>query len=211
MVKEKFLFLLSLLVISFVFAVIPDVAKKLTDNSAVILLTQIVAAILNFIVDAGLIYVMLRLYDGKDTKIEDLFSQYPITFRYFVAVALYGVTAFIGMILLVVPGVYFMLRFQFYRYFLVDKKMGIMESFRASSKITDGQKWQLFRFALAIFGVNLLGLIVLGVGLIVTIPLSSLATAYVYRKLSSPVAEPAELVRDTPIIMDPISRGVEMN
>ncbi|MDD5083808.1 MAG: hypothetical protein PHT88_02610 [Candidatus Moranbacteria bacterium] len=189
MVKEKFLFLLAIIVVSGVFAVVPDVIDNFTDNQGVLFFMQVVSVVLGFVIDAGLISVMLSLYDGRAVKIADIFSQYPITFRYFVANVVYGIMVFAGLLLLVIPGVYLALRYQFYKYFLIDKRTDVVESLRESARITEGHKWQLLRFALVILAVNLLGFLALIVGLLVTMPLSMLATVYVYRKLSSPIAE----------------------
>lgn len=189
MTKEKFWFLLALLLISMFFSMLPDIADEFMNNEPLIFFIQVVSFVLGFVIDAGLIYVMLRLHDGKDAKLEHLFSQYPITFQYFVATAAYTLMVLAGALFLIVPGIYLGLRYQFFSYFLVDKNASIADSFKESAKITEGQKWQLFRFGLALIGVNILGLLVFVVGLFVTVPLSMLATAYVYRKLSSPIAE----------------------
>ena len=52
-----------------------------------------------------------------------------------------------------------------------------------SGVLTEGVMWNLVLFWLMLAGINILGMLALGIGLIVTIPLSWLATAYVYRRL----------------------------
>jgi uncharacterized membrane protein len=83
------------------------------------------------------------------------------------------------------PGIYFAIRFYLFIYFIVDKKAGIIESLKRSWEITKGQAWNLFLFNLVLLAINLLGAICLLIGLLVTIPISELATAFVYRKLLS--------------------------
>ncbi len=59
-----------------------------------------------------------------------------------------------------------------------------------SSEITKGHKWDLLGFFIVLFLLNILGLLVLIVGVIVTAAISLLATAYVYRRLEGdPVQE----------------------
>lgn len=202
MTKEKFWFLLALLSVSAFFGVIPDVADAFTDNSGLLFFVKALSFVLGFVIDAGLIFIMLRLHDGQETKVSDIFSQYPITFPYFVVSVVYALMVIVGFILLIVPGIYIALRYQFCTYSMVDKRTDILDSFRQSARITDGHKWHLFRFAWAILGVNILGLLALGVGIFFTLPLSMLANAYVYRKLSSPVAE-EEKIADEAIIAIP--------
>jgi len=57
-------------------------------------------------------------------------------------------------------------------------------------RVTDGAKWQILLFGLALAGVNVLGALALLVGLLFTIPMTMLATAFVYRKLAASL-EPA--------------------
>jgi uncharacterized membrane protein len=83
------------------------------------------------------------------------------------------------------PGIYFAIRFYFFIYFIVDKKAGIIESLKRSWEITKGQAWNLFLFNLVLFGINLLGVICFLIGLLVTLPITGVATAFVYRKLLS--------------------------
>jgi hypothetical protein len=238
MFKEKLWFLLGLVAISGLFAALPDVVAKLTDDKIVFFLAQVISVVIGFVVDAGLIYVMLRLRDGKETKISDVFSQYPIVFQYFVAGVLYGVMV-VGLpvlfvvyrlndsvvnhtsslfyardLFILIPlcilSMYLVLRYQFYKYSLVDNYVDIVDSFKQSAKITDGQKWQLLRFSLAIIGINLLGLLVFGVGLFVTVPVTMLATVYVYRKLSAPVEEP-EPLEESKIVLEPLDQSISID
>ncbi|MCY0541645.1 hypothetical protein OVW21_26825, partial [Klebsiella pneumoniae] len=60
---------------------------------------------------------------------------------------------------------------------------GIMESVRASSKLTRNHMGALVLFVLALVGLNILGFLVIVVGLLVTIPISVLAYSHVYLKL----------------------------
>jgi uncharacterized membrane protein len=66
---------------------------------------------------------------------------------------------------------------------VVDQRTDPIEALRKSSRLTDGVKGQLFWFGLLLIGVNLVGALALGVGLLVTIPTSFIAAAYVFRRL----------------------------
>jgi uncharacterized membrane protein len=90
-----------------------------------------------------------------------------------------------GLILLIVPGIYLGLKYQFFSYLIVDKELGVLDSLKESSQITQGVKWQLFGFSLALIGINILGALAFGIGLLVTIPLTVVAHVFVYRKLST--------------------------
>lgn len=81
-------------------------------------------------------------------------------------------------------AVYFSIRYSMARLAILEGA-DIMESLPKSTKLTHGVKWRLVLFALAIVGLNLLGLIVFIVGLLVTVPVSLLAFAHVYLKLKA--------------------------
>src|SRR4030042_562947 len=67
---------------------------------------------------------------------------------------------------------------------IVDKKMGI-DSLSKSWQMTKGVKLNLFLFWILLALINIAGALLLLVGLFITVPLSMVATAYVYRKLVS--------------------------
>jgi uncharacterized membrane protein len=60
--------------------------------------------------------------------------------------------------------------------------MPIMDAIKKSGELTYGSKWRLFKLSLLLIGVNILGALCLGVGLLVTIPLSWISLAHAYRK-----------------------------
>ncbi len=63
--------------------------------------------------------------------------------------------------------------------------MGVFESFSKSGQITKGHIWNLFLFGLLIGLISIAGAAALLIGLLVAMPVVSLAGTYVYRKLSS--------------------------
>jgi|SRR3989344_522513 len=109
--------------------------------------------------------------------------------NYFAASIVVSIIVGVGFILLIVPGVILALMFLFTTYLIVDKKLGPIEALKESNRITKGKKWQLLVLMLAIIGVNILGFIGLLVGLLISIPVSTLAIVYVYRKLEHSASE----------------------
>ena len=69
------------------------------------------------------------------------------------------------------------------QYCIVDKGMKVGESFKKSAEITKGYKWKLFFLGFILIGINILGLLCLGVGLFITVPWTSLLTPIIFRKL----------------------------
>jgi hypothetical protein len=88
------------------------------------------------------------------------------------------------LIMLVAVGyaAYFAIRYSFARLAVLEGS-SILESLPKSAKLTRNVKWRLVLLTLALAGLNILGLIALLVGLLVTIPVSVLAFVHVYLKL----------------------------
>lgn len=155
--------------------------------------------VLGFIVSYGLqtllgmgtIAFYLKAYDSLEAaSLGDLWhpKDYII---YLAATVFVSVVIMIGFILLIVPGVIFMLMLFFTTYLVVDKGRGPIDAMKESARIAKGHKWQLLLLFLAILGINILGVLCLLVGLLVTIPLTSLAIVHAYRSLEHKANEVA--------------------
>jgi len=140
--------------------------------------------ILYMIFNLGLIKISLKFYDNEKPKISDIFSQYHLFFKYFLASILYTLISILGYLLLIIPGVIFSIRLCFFGYLIVDKNSGVIESLKKSWEITKGNTWNLFILLILLVLINILGFLALVIGLFWAIPTSLLAQAFVYRKLS---------------------------
>lgn len=136
----------------------------------------------------GLIAVVLKIIDGAVPPMSELFNHFNLFFRYFGASLLYSLIVFLGLILFIVPGIIWSLKYSLFAYYIVDRNVGVMESLHLSGVATRDAKGTLFLLFLASALVNLVGVLALGIGLLVTMPMTMLAYAWVYRKLSSGVA-----------------------
>ena len=58
-----------------------------------------------------------------------------------------------------------------------------------SSKVTKGAKWDLFVFSLLLVAINIGGALCFLVGLLITVPMSAVSWAFVYRKLVARIEE----------------------
>lgn len=153
---------------------------KMPLLSVVLSLTVVVA---NVVLNLGLIKVALKVTVDQKPSVGDLFSCFNLFFRYIWGSILYGLIVCAGFLLLLVPGIIWAVKYQFFPYFMVDQNLKARESLKKSGAITQGAKWSLFLFGFCLVGINLLGVLAMGGGLFLSIPTSMLAMAYVYRKL----------------------------
>jgi uncharacterized membrane protein len=185
--KKKIKFFVPLLILVFgvssLFDYLSDLAKK--ESFLISFLLTIIGVAFSIIFSLGLIKISLKICDGEEPKISDLFSQYPLFLKYLFASILKNLITLFGFILLIIPGIILSIRFGFFDYLIVDRNSRIVESLRKSWEITKGNAWNLFLLYILLGLINLLGFFALIVGLFWSIPTTMIAEAFVYRKLSS--------------------------
>ncbi len=87
------------------------------------------------------------------------------------------------LIVVAIPFVYITVRFTFVLCFIVDQESGATESMSQSWALTKGHFWFVFLLSVAMLAINFLGAMVLLVGLLFTIPFTSLIIIIAYRQM----------------------------
>jgi uncharacterized membrane protein len=129
----------------------------------------ILTIIINIVFEVGLVNISIIFRNGETPEIRDLYSSKPIVLvNYVVAGFIYGLMVAVGLLLLIVPGIYLGLKYQFFGYLIVDRGMGPFEALKESGRLTDGAKKDLFVFWLALICGILVIMLVLG--LLVALP-----------------------------------------
>lgn len=175
------------------------------------ILTVVLNVFVQLLVGLGVVRVSLDVIENKTRKISALFTQKDKVLRALFANILMviplvivgaitlgvSIAVFAGalpnipflvpillIVLFIVFAVWWQIRLQFFMYFLVDREAKIVASLKDSFEVTRGHFWKLFFFGIVLALVNLLGMLALLVGLFITVPLTWIATAYVYRRLA---------------------------
>jgi len=154
------------------------------EKNLYIQIIGLVSTILMVILKIGYNKILLKIYDGEKTKFGEIFDEYKTFWRYLGVSLLYPLTILAGLFLLIVPGVIWAVRFSFSPIIVVDTKLGPITAMKESYAISKGSYWQLFLFWLVIAIINFVGLIFFGIGLLLTIPISTIAYIKIYRELS---------------------------
>ncbi|MDP8213898.1 MAG: hypothetical protein RAO92_01170 [Candidatus Euphemobacter frigidus] len=185
--KKNLGFFIGVLLLAGFTVIIPNIISKLTEESMPVFSTcfSVLGGIFQIIVSMGLIRISLNFVDNVESRAGDLFSCIPLLLKYFIASLIYGIIVGFGLILFIVPGIIWAIKFQFYSYFIVDKGSGPIEALKQSSAITRGVKGDLFVLGLLLFLINLLGALCLLIGLFATIPTAMVALAFVFRTLQA--------------------------
>ena len=184
--KKNFRFFLGMLAIVLVVNVLVGLVISSFSEEApkvLVMVVSVISWVLDLLISIGVIKITLKFCDQEPATYRDLFSAYRLLLNYLVGSIVYGIIVAIGFVFLIIPGIYLAVKYQFYDYLIVDKGIGPIEAIKRSGVLTEGVKRNLVLFWLALVGINILGMIALGVGLIATVPVSWLANAYVYRRL----------------------------
>jgi uncharacterized membrane protein len=146
-------------------------------------LLGIVTFCIGQIIAMGWVRISLNIVGGRPAGVSDMWERLDLFLPYVVAAVIFSVMVGIGLFLLIVPGVYLALTFGFYGFNVMDKEMSPLDALKRSAELTRGRKWKLLAFWLTLFFLNVLGLILLVVGVLVTAGVSLIAVGYVYRSL----------------------------
>lgn len=167
------------LLISIILSVVSAAFGFIESQSA---LVSFVSFLLQTYITIIWVLVGIRSIEKKKLVFRDVFKEIELSkfFTFMVLTFIVWILVAVGLVLLIVPGIIIAIALQYAGYFMLDKGLGIRASIKASWKATKGARWKLFLFLIVIGLINLLGLLVVGVGIFVTIPLSTLMISHVY-------------------------------
>ncbi|MGA7456483.1 MAG: hypothetical protein WBW51_04030 [Methyloceanibacter sp.] len=148
---------------------------------------------LGTLVSMGATAFFLAAHDNPDAADLSLLWHPRPFWKYLGTSILLSLAVGIGFVLLIVPGIMFGLMFMFAPFVVIERELGPIDAMNESNRLTRGHKWQLLGFVLLLVLINLLGLLALVVGLLVSIPVSTLAFVHAYRVLGGkPGTRPAD-------------------
>ncbi len=132
----------------------------------------------------GFLKLVLATVDGKPVAIGTLLEGSQELFSYIFGSVIFGIAVITGFFFFIIPGIYLALRLSLWPYFLVDRHLSVTDSLTASWNATAPVLWQLLAFGLVVLLVTFVGALALGVGLLVAMPVTSIAQVLVYRALA---------------------------
>jgi uncharacterized membrane protein len=177
-VKKDFWYFIGIAVVSTIIGNVGSGGSRSADG------WDVLGVFLTAWMTCGSMTMMLSYQAGKKLPFAELFTQFKYFWRVLGATILIGLIVGLGLILLIIPGIIFALRYQFTIQLIIDKNLGISAAMKESTRLTNGVKMSLLGFDLTLLGVLILGAICLGVGVFVAMPVVWLALVAVYRKLA---------------------------
>jgi len=127
--------------------------------------------------------VSLKLVRGQSVTMEDITGLKNKAWPFIKTYIRYFLYIIGGLLLLIIPGIYFALKYGFALYLSIDQTDSSGEAMNMSAKMTEGVKGQLIVFGIISVILNIVGLIALYIGVIVTSAVTIIGFALIYEQL----------------------------
>jgi len=134
-----------------------------------------------------LVFIWLAGTQGKVKTVQDsLKDTYPVFIKYLVLQILVGLLIGASLLLLIIPFFFVYPRLALAQYYLIDKKMGIMDAINASWNNTKGYSVKVWTVTLAAISMALLALTIIGIPFaIYFLVMYSAAMAVLYKHIEA--------------------------
>ncbi|HEY2515752.1 MAG TPA: hypothetical protein VGI39_33010 [Polyangiaceae bacterium] len=159
-------------------------APSLTTGLGTNVASFVVQVVVQAFFDVGLTRIQLTAARGNVPTFNDLFAGGPLFFPMLGLTVLHALAVTLGCLCFLVPGLIVHYGLWLASYFLVDSNVGVIDSMRASWKATEGQRLPLFVLSMVAATVNMAGTMVCCVGGLVTAPLTAVAAAIVFLRIT---------------------------
>ena len=148
-------------------------------------LLGMVNLILGGVVELGYAKFLLKQHDKKELRFSDLFSQFDRFGTGFAQQFLRILYTTLWTLLFIIPGIVKSLSYAMTPFILEDHpEMTASEAIKASIKLMDGHKMDLFILGLSFIGWSLLACLTMGIGYLFLTPYINAAYAAFYRNIS---------------------------
>lgn len=181
--KKNYKFLLLLGLCYWGIYIAESIVKEIAKGTPAQWIVMLAGFVLELVVGIGLVKVALKVSRGQHAELKEIFGDTKYLLNYFLGFVMYMVVVLAGFLLLIVPGVIWMIKYGAFQYLILDKNLSPRDALRESGKITYGYKKKLFLLGLVMLLIVLGGALLFGVGLLVAMPVNLLAATYVYRFL----------------------------
>lgn len=181
-------FIIAAVVTIFVTAPLSIAAGLAEDNGFLFaifsLLRGIAQSLLNAVFQLGFIAITLKIARGQTPEISDLFSNFDKLLTLFLVNVILGIAISLGFLMLIIPGIVIATLTCLAPWFVADRNLGVVESIMASYEATKGSFFNVLLFGIVGFVMIVIGSIPCGLGLLVVIPVLSVAATYIYLALA---------------------------
>ena len=175
--KDSYLQVFACLLLA---SLLPQIVLWLSPTNVIL---NIIILCISAYIQVGIALYCLEIYKGKEAGLEMIFSRFnglkPIIFM-----LIYTLIVFLGLILLIVPGIILGLMYSQIFFILADDPdVGVNEAFNMSNQMMKNNKWQFFMLNLEALLYFIAGVFTFFIWWIWLLPRYSIAYAGFYEEL----------------------------
>jgi uncharacterized membrane protein len=140
-------------------------------------LASIAVNIITPVLAAGALIVAFKIIKQQTTTFGDFFQGFNKFLPIFLTNLVVGIFVFLGLLLLIIPGIYLGVAYSFAVAFVVGRNFDFWEAMETSRKVITRRWFSFFAFLIVLLLINIAGALLLGIGLLFTGPLTTCAIA----------------------------------
>ncbi len=176
--------LIGYMLISFTLSVFMTPLNKSLSG---VIVSQVINWVISVIFSLGYAKNMLQTIDGEEPQFSAYLQPIGKIINMIIATVLVCFAVVVGFVLLIIPGFYFLIQLQFVSLYILEEDAGPIEAIQKSWRLTQGKMGFLVMLLLTQLLLVVIGVCLLGVGLLVTLPLCNMLCCYTFRELIKPV------------------------
>ncbi len=166
-------------------------------------IVSIILGVLSFLWGMIWLKISLSVARGDESRLSfgALHTYMPTgaeVLGYIGVMILAGLLILCGLVMLIIPGIYIMIRLSVAGLAYLDRKDGVKKSLRYSWSITKSNIWIVLLVGGTTLALYIVGAITLGVGLLITYPLATILMAKLYLALTAHYDSTHDAVAETP-------------
>ncbi|MGN6333154.1 MAG: hypothetical protein ACTHOD_16145 [Motilibacteraceae bacterium] len=155
-----------------------------SHNVIVDLVFSVIGFALSLVLALGVIRAALAVCDGRSPRVENLFDTRDLG-PYAITAIVVGVITAVGFVLCIIPGIVAIFFLLFAPYVVADgASTDVGTALRRSVELVRSAPGEVIVLILGLLGINIVGALLCGVGLLFTYGISALAVAHAWRSLS---------------------------
>ncbi len=157
--------------------------SMLSNSIAISILTNLVTTAISLPITVGLLMMGINRSIDRQVSFSMIFNYFSFLIPLLLASLLMYLLIILGLLLLILPGIYLIVAFSFALPLIVERKMGIWEALQTSRKAVTHKWFSFFGFGLLYFVIVFISAIPAGIGLIWTLPMGHAAYGILYRNM----------------------------
>jgi uncharacterized membrane protein len=156
------------------------------------ILGSLASIIINSALIAGFYMAAKKIKNGETVEFGQFFDGFKLGAPIFLVGLISQLLAGFATLLLILPGIYLAVAYIFATLFVTFHKMDFWPAMEASRRVISKKWFSMFGFVLVLGLINLGGAIVLGIGMLVTIPITLCAIYVAFEEIVGTGTEETE-------------------